>query len=152
MLKKILLFLIKLCWIFQIVKICEHLNFRPNRVYLLIWGTNVVTITSNLFAIFYLTGINSPPRDYGIPGTKVSRIFTTVGTAGNLVFAFNTGMIPEIQVSLHFHVIDWDMDDFTWLGPFLHHDSRCYSLSRIHHYKNFCNPPFTVPYKVLISL
>nr|GMC60484.1 proline transporter 2-like isoform X1 [Ipomoea batatas]GMD57631.1 proline transporter 2-like isoform X1 [Ipomoea batatas]GME19046.1 proline transporter 2-like isoform X1 [Ipomoea batatas] len=45
-------------------------------------------------------GINSPPRDYGIPGTKVSRIFTTVGTAGNLVFAFNTGMIPEIQATV----------------------------------------------------
>lgn len=45
-------------------------------------------------------GIKSPPRDYSIPGTNISRIFTTIGAAANLVFAYNTGMLPEIQVFL----------------------------------------------------
>ena len=43
-------------------------------------------------------GINAPSRDYSIPGTSTSRIFTTIGASANLVFAFNTGMLPEIQV------------------------------------------------------
>lgn len=46
-----------------------------------------------------IAGINAPPRDYSIPGSKINRFFTTVGAAANLVFVFNTGMIPEIQVT-----------------------------------------------------
>ena len=46
-----------------------------------------------------VTGTEAPERDYSIPGTKLSKIFTTIGAAANLVFAFNTGMLPEIQVS-----------------------------------------------------
>lgn len=49
---------------------------------------------------FGIVGIKEPARDYDIPGTKTSKIFTTIGAAANLVFAFNTGMLPEIQVCL----------------------------------------------------
>ena len=42
--------------------------------------------------------MNSPARDYSIPGDGVSKIFTTIGASANLVFAYNTGMLPEIQV------------------------------------------------------
>jgi len=45
-----------------------------------------------------LSGLRSPPRDYEIPGEGVSKIFTIIGASANLVFAFNTGMLPEIQV------------------------------------------------------
>ncbi|GKV28347.1 hypothetical protein SLEP1_g37417 [Rubroshorea leprosula] len=45
-------------------------------------------------------GIDSPPRDYSISGSTWSRIFTTIGAAANLVFAFNTGMLPEIQATV----------------------------------------------------
>ncbi|XP_047306984.1 proline transporter 2-like [Impatiens glandulifera] len=45
-------------------------------------------------------GIQAPPRDYGIPGTKTDKIFTTIGAVANLVFAFNTGMLPEIQATI----------------------------------------------------
>ncbi|KAF6160983.1 hypothetical protein GIB67_007624 [Kingdonia uniflora] len=45
-------------------------------------------------------GINSPARDYSIPGTKISRVFTTIGASANLVFAYNTGMLPEIQATV----------------------------------------------------
>ncbi|GLT31422.1 hypothetical protein SLA2020_061580 [Shorea laevis] len=45
-------------------------------------------------------GINAPPRDYSITGSSGSRIFTTIGATANLVFAFNTGMLPEIQATV----------------------------------------------------
>lgn len=47
-----------------------------------------------------LIGVNKPERDYNIQGSSVDKIFTITGAAANLVFAFNTGMLPEIQVSL----------------------------------------------------
>ena len=43
-------------------------------------------------------GVKAPARDYSIPGSSTSKVFTTIGAAANLVFAFNTGMLPEIQV------------------------------------------------------
>lgn len=53
-----------------------------------------ICINSN----YVVLGIKAPPRDYSVPGTHVGKIFTTIGAAANLVFAFNTGMLPEIQV------------------------------------------------------
>ncbi|KAL3337951.1 hypothetical protein AABB24_030225 [Solanum stoloniferum] len=70
---------------------------------------------SSVFSLIYLTivfvlalrdGINSPPRDYSIPGSKINRVFTTVGAAGSLIFVFNTGMIPEIQATVRAPVVD----------------------------------------------
>ncbi|KAI3470832.1 hypothetical protein Pfo_027495 [Paulownia fortunei] len=52
------------------------------------------------FALALKDGIEAPSRDYSIPGSKVSKIFTTIGAAANLVFAFNTGMLPEIQATV----------------------------------------------------
>lgn len=39
-------------------------------------------------------------RDYNIPGSHVSKIFTTIGSVASLVFAYNTGMLPEIQATI----------------------------------------------------
>ncbi|XP_059317894.1 proline transporter 2-like [Lycium ferocissimum] len=70
---------------------------------------------SSVFSLVYLTiafalalrdGINAPPRDYSIPGSKINRLFTTVGAAANLVFVFNTGMIPEIQATVRAPVVN----------------------------------------------
>lgn len=76
----------------------------PHLSALRIWlGVSAFLSLVYLLATFVLSlkdGINAPPRDYDIPGTKTSRIFTTIGAAGNLVFAFNTGMIPEIQATV----------------------------------------------------
>lgn len=44
-------------------------------------------------------GIKAPSRDYRIPGSGASKVFGIIGAAANLVFAFNTGMLPEIQVT-----------------------------------------------------
>ncbi|MFS8003893.1 putative amino acid transporter, transmembrane domain-containing protein [Helianthus anomalus] len=45
-------------------------------------------------------GIKAPPRDYSIPGTHTSKIFTTIGASSSLVFAFNTGILLEIQATV----------------------------------------------------
>ncbi|TYG65760.1 hypothetical protein ES288_D06G212600v1 [Gossypium darwinii] len=45
-------------------------------------------------------GMNAPPRDYSIHGTTAGKIFSIIGASSNLMFAFNTGMVPEIQATL----------------------------------------------------
>lgn len=57
------------------------------------------------FALSLRDGIEAPPRDYDIPGTKISKIFTTIGASASLVFAFNTGMLPEIQATIREPVV-----------------------------------------------
>ncbi|KAL0321885.1 UNVERIFIED_CONTAM: Proline transporter 1 [Sesamum calycinum] len=52
------------------------------------------------FALALKDGIEAPPRDYNIHGTKASRIFTTIGASANLVFAFNTGMLRKYSTDL----------------------------------------------------
>lgn len=51
-------------------------------------------------------GLNTPNKDYSIPGTEVTKIFTTIGAAANLVFAYNTGMLPEIQATVKQPVVE----------------------------------------------
>ncbi|XP_062103118.1 proline transporter 1-like [Humulus lupulus] len=58
-----------------------------------------------LCLIIISQGIKAPERDYSIPGTTTSKIFTTIGVAANLVFAFNTGMLPEIQATVRKSVV-----------------------------------------------
>ncbi|PKI39622.1 hypothetical protein CRG98_040092 [Punica granatum] len=69
---------------------------------------------STILALFYLVtalvlslkdGINAPPRDYSIPETGANKIFTIIGASANLVFAYNTGMIPEIQATIRQPVV-----------------------------------------------
>ncbi|KAK8671853.1 hypothetical protein V6N13_038438 [Hibiscus sabdariffa] len=46
-------------------------------------------------------GLNAPPRDYSVHWNSTSdRIFSTIGASASLVFAFNTGMLPEIQATV----------------------------------------------------
>ncbi|MBA0596329.1 hypothetical protein Godav_009861 [Gossypium davidsonii] len=72
----------------------------------LIWIPDVLC-GSDIFLCLYdnndsdaVIGANAPPRDYSIHGESSSRIFTTIGASANLVFAFNTGMLPEIQATV----------------------------------------------------
>ncbi|XP_047323980.1 proline transporter 2-like [Impatiens glandulifera] len=81
----------------------------PHLSALRIW-LGVSTILSLVYIIVAIVlsakdGVQSPPRDYGIPGTKTSKIFTTIGATANLVFAFNTGMLPEIQATIRQPVV-----------------------------------------------
>ncbi|KAF8402729.1 hypothetical protein HHK36_010818 [Tetracentron sinense] len=57
------------------------------------------------FVLSLQDGIHAPARDYSITGSKASKIFTSIGAAANLVFAFNTGMLPEIQATVRQPVV-----------------------------------------------
>ncbi|KAL5799892.1 hypothetical protein ACOSQ4_032776 [Xanthoceras sorbifolium] len=70
---------------------------------------------STFFSLVYIViaivlsardGMKAPPRDYSIPGTTISKIFTTIGACASLVFAFNTGMLPEIQATIKEPVVE----------------------------------------------
>ncbi|KAJ1701181.1 hypothetical protein LUZ63_000960 [Rhynchospora breviuscula] len=52
------------------------------------------------FVLSFHDGVNAPPRDYSIPGDHTSKIFSTIGAGATLVFAYNTGMLPEIQATI----------------------------------------------------
>ena len=43
-------------------------------------------------------GMNSPPRDYGVHETKPTGTFDAMGAIGSIAFAFNTVILPELQV------------------------------------------------------
>ncbi|KAG9130788.1 hypothetical protein Leryth_020013 [Lithospermum erythrorhizon] len=65
---------------------------------------------STFFSLVYIViaivlslkdGIKAPPRDYSIEEEwTANKIFTVIGASANLVFAFNTGMLPEIQATI----------------------------------------------------
>ncbi|KAJ4979790.1 hypothetical protein NE237_010570 [Protea cynaroides] len=58
------------------------------------------------FVLSLKDGIKAPPRDYDIPGSSGSKFFTTIAAGANLVFAFNTGMLPEIQATVRRPVVN----------------------------------------------
>jgi hypothetical protein len=60
-----------------------------------------------------LKGITTPAKDYTIPGSHSARIFTTIGAVANLVFAYNTGMLPEIQATIRPPVVK-NMEKALW--------------------------------------
>nr|AJA32459.1 proline transporter [Phaseolus vulgaris] len=69
---------------------------------------------STVFSLIYIIisfllslkdGLHSPPRDYKLPGEGFSKVFTIIGASANLVFAFNTGMLPEIQATIRQPVV-----------------------------------------------
>uniref|UniRef100_A0A0D9VWU6 Amino acid transporter transmembrane domain-containing protein n=1 Tax=Leersia perrieri TaxID=77586 RepID=A0A0D9VWU6_9ORYZ len=77
---------------------------------------------STLFSLIYIViafvlslkdGITAPAKDYTIPGTHSDKIFTTIGAVANLVFAYNTGMLPEIQATIRPPVVN-NMEKALW--------------------------------------
>lgn len=77
---------------------------------------------STVFSLIYIViafvlslrdGITEPARDYSIPESHSSKIFTTIGAVANLVFAYNTGMLPEIQATLRPPVVK-NMEKALW--------------------------------------
>ncbi|KAJ6317740.1 hypothetical protein OIU76_013309 [Salix suchowensis] len=76
----------------------------PHLSALRLWlGVSTVLSLIYIVVAFVLSvkdGIEAPARDYSIPGTTTTKIFTTIGASANLVFAFNTGMLPEIQATI----------------------------------------------------
>ncbi|KAJ6350316.1 hypothetical protein OIU78_006478 [Salix suchowensis] len=76
----------------------------PHLSALRLWlGVSTVLSLIYIVVAFVLSvkdGIEAPARDNSIPGTTTTKIFTTIGASANLVFAFNTGMLPEIQATI----------------------------------------------------
>nr|GMC59124.1 proline transporter 2-like isoform X1 [Ipomoea batatas] len=75
-------------------------NLSAMRAWL--WVSTLLSVVY-MCATFILSlkdGINSPPRDYAIPGTTASKAFTTICGVGNVLLVFNSGMIPEIQATV----------------------------------------------------
>ncbi|KAG6523165.1 probable proline transporter 2 isoform X1 [Zingiber officinale] len=77
---------------------------------------------STFFSLIYIIvafmlslsdGINSPPRDYTSPGSHTNKIFSSIGAAASLVFAYNTGMLPEIQATIKQPVVR-NMEKALW--------------------------------------
>ncbi|OWM69998.1 hypothetical protein CDL15_Pgr025847 [Punica granatum] len=81
----------------------------PHLSALRIWlGISTLLSLVYLVITFVLTikdGINAPPRDYSIPGTRTGKIFSTIGACANLVFVYNSGMLPEIQATIREPVV-----------------------------------------------
>ncbi|KDP44842.1 hypothetical protein JCGZ_01342 [Jatropha curcas] len=76
----------------------------PHLSALRIW-LGVSTVLTLIYIIVAIVlsindGLKAPPRDYSIPGTPTAKIFTSIGAAANLVFAYNTGMLAEIQATI----------------------------------------------------
>ncbi|KQJ87026.1 hypothetical protein BRADI_4g09070v3 [Brachypodium distachyon] len=78
---------------------------------------------STAFSLIYIVaacvlalrdGARAPARDYSIPGDPSSRVFTTIGASASLVFAYNTGMLPEIQATIKPPVVK-NMEKALWL-------------------------------------
>ncbi|XP_048556875.1 probable proline transporter 2 [Triticum urartu] len=77
---------------------------------------------STVFSLIYIViafvlslrdGITAPAKDYSIPGSESTRVFTTIGAVANLVFAYNTGMLPEIQATIRPPVVK-NMEKALW--------------------------------------
>lgn len=85
--------------------VCAMFAFAtPHLSALGIWlgFSTILSLIYIVIAIVLATrdGVEASARDYSIPGTNISKIFTTIGASANLVFAFNTGMLPEIQATV----------------------------------------------------
>ncbi|KAM0953455.1 putative amino acid transporter, transmembrane domain-containing protein [Dioscorea sansibarensis] len=98
--------------------VCAMFAFGiPHLSALRIW-LGVSTILSLIYIItaFVLSirdGMNSPGQDYNIPGSHTSKIFNTISAVASLVFAYNTGMLPEIQATVKPPVIK-NMEKALW--------------------------------------
>lgn len=65
------------------------------------------------FVLSLKDGLSTPARDYSIPGSNASKVFSTIGAAATLVFSYNTGMLPEIQATVKPPVIR-NMEKALW--------------------------------------
>ncbi|KAL4306262.1 hypothetical protein AHAS_Ahas16G0160700 [Arachis hypogaea] len=52
------------------------------------------------FVMSLKDGLNAPPSDFSILDDGAGKIFSIIGTSANLVFAYNTDMLPKIQKTI----------------------------------------------------
>lgn len=72
-------------------------------------GLRLWLVVSTILSLIYIItsivlsikdGVNSPARDYGNHTTKTTEVFSAIGATASLAFAYNSGMLPEIQATL----------------------------------------------------
>ncbi len=51
------------------------------------------------------------PKDYGIAGTSADKAFNALGSLGTMAFAYNTVILPEIQVSTAYLALQMSTSD-----------------------------------------
>jgi hypothetical protein len=51
--------------------------------------------------VAFSDGLKAGPRDYSLKGTKADRTFNAIGALATIAFAYNTGILPEMQVVPH---------------------------------------------------
>lgn len=57
------------------------------------------TIDRILLCVSVVTGLKAEgPRDYSLRGNVTDRTFNAIGALATIAFAFNTGILPEMQV------------------------------------------------------
>lgn len=90
--------------------VCSSFAFAiPDLSALKLW-LGVSTASSLIYTVVAIAlsikdGVNSPPKDYRMSGSKTSKIFNSIGAVANLVAAYNSGMLPEVQATVkHPHV------------------------------------------------
>lgn len=76
----------------------------PHLSALRLW-LGVSTLLSLIYIIVTIVlsikdGFNNSSRDYEIPGSKTTKIFSSIGAAANIVFVYNSGMLPELQATI----------------------------------------------------
>ncbi|XP_043702222.1 probable proline transporter 2 isoform X1 [Telopea speciosissima] len=91
--------------------VCAIFAFVVPHLSALRFWLGVSTVLSLIYIVtgFVLSlqdGIKAPARDYSIPSSNGSRVFTTIAASANLVFSFNTGMLPEIQATVRKPVVN----------------------------------------------
>lgn len=47
-----------------------------------------------------VAGLKAPPRDYSLLGNSTDKAFNAIGALATIAFAFNTGILPEMQVRI----------------------------------------------------
>lgn len=72
-------------------------------------GLRLWLVVSTILSLIYIItsivlsikdGVNSPARDYGNHTTKTTEVFSAIGATASLAFAYNSGMLPEIQATV----------------------------------------------------
>ncbi|RYR34667.1 hypothetical protein Ahy_A10g049650 isoform B [Arachis hypogaea] len=86
------------------LKVTQIQSLPQFRISLGVWlGFSTLLSLAYIVIAFVLSlkdGLNAPPRDFSIPGNGAGKIFSIIGASANLVFAYNTGMLPEIQATI----------------------------------------------------
>lgn len=53
-----------------------------------------------------VAGLKAPPRDYSLLGNTTDKAFNAIGALATIAFAFNTGILPEMQVRIIRYMLD----------------------------------------------